>query len=202
MFKQSVLPEKIVIVDASKEKNHIDDIIEHFNNKKLINIELVHSINGSRSKDRSLCRSYVKTDIMVSTECDILYPKDLLKEVTHHFQANKDRIFLKTYIQKQKQNGEFENIRTKHRSGYFSAFYTKDFDAVGGYNPFLIGWGYEDADFQNRMLHIGCKEFYLPSIVTHMWHESQENEDTNQKNKLISQITFWNGYQWCYPNEY
>jgi hypothetical protein len=202
LFEQSLYPSNIIIVDASVHTESIADIVNYFNKQNLIDITLIHSTQGSRSKDRSLCRQYVKTDIMISTECDILYPKSLILDVHNYFMNNKSQVFLKTWIQKEKEDGTFEKIRKEHRSGYCSAFYTKDFDFVGGYNPFIVGWGYEDADFQNRMLNSGCKEFYLPITVTHMWHKSQENEDTNNKNKLISKITFWNGYQWCYHDAY
>ena len=158
----------------------------------------------SRSQGRNLGRQYVKTPIAVSTESDILFPNNLIEECLKEFGNPPQKKYIQTYISLQDQNGietKFEHCGggPTANCGFFQVYRTEDFDNIGGYNPFLTGWGWEDHDFSRRIINYGCQHVVLPLFVTHMWHVPTYNlENHNSKNIIISNITYWdnNKKQW------
>lgn len=55
------------------------------------------------------------------------------------------------------------------------SFFREDVLLVNGYDEFFEGWGGEDEDLINRMIHNGCKRRYMKfcGIVYHLWHEDK-----------------------------
>ena len=52
------------------------------------------------------------------------------------------------------------------------ALYKSDFDAVGGFNTDIRGWGKEDTDFASRILHKRLGIFRSPDPgLVHIYHE-------------------------------
>lgn len=196
--KQTVKPTKVVVIDCSDDMDSIKIVVQQFYDKYAIPYEFQWRpvAELSRSHGRHLGRQYVDTPIMISTECDILWPPTIIEESIKCFGDLNQKIYVQPYIVAYNENGTLSTVYKDHRSGFYQMFRVCDFDAIGGYNPFLRGWGFEDADFRNRLLTYGCKKTIVPLIVKHLWHPSSASSDTNTKNQQMAKSTYWDGTQW------
>jgi len=196
--KQTVKPTKIVVVDCSDNVDDIRIVVQQFHDEYNIPCELQWRLikELSRSQGRHLGRQYTNTPIMISTECDILWPPTIIEKSIKYFGNLSQKIYVQPYIAAYNEKGKLSAVRKEHRSGFYQMFRVCDFDAVGGYNPFLCGWGFEDADFKNRLIQYGCKEKIVPLIVKHQWHPTNVSNKNNLQNQQIAGQTHWNGAQW------
>lgn len=64
----------------------------------------------------------------------------------------------------------------------------QDFIDIGGCNPDMQGWGFEDLDLNQRLIQYGCQ--HIQTNIEHLFHydhdDSRRTEFTNQKNKWKS----------------
>lgn len=196
--KQSVKPSKIVVIDCSDDVKPIRKVVEQFSGQYAIPCELQWrpATKLSRSQGRHLGRHYVNTPIIISTECDILWPPTIIEESIKQFGDLRQKIYVQPYIAAYDKNGVLSVVHKDHRSGFYQMFRVCDFDAIGGYNPFLKGWGFEDADFRNRLIEHGCEKKIVPLIVKHQWHPTNVSAETNMQNQQTANNTYWNGSEW------
>lgn len=204
MMSQTVLPSKIIISDCSdvEYKSEINKLVELMNEKRLVHIELLwtNPSGFSRSKSRNLGCCRANTEIVVSTECDIVYDSKLIEMALKSFSEHQN-IYIQTYIRLQNQDLSFGKVRQHHRSGFFQAFRKESFNKLGGYNPFLYNWGFEDADFRTRIINSGCTEVVLPFLSTHLWHVSSVNNEHNKQNQIVCSSSYWDGNMWNYNGQ-
>jgi len=203
LFSQTIKPEHIVITDCSDNKIDMDNAIEELKKESEIPITYVWKPKEelSRSEGRSLGREYVKTELMASTESDILYPPTLIEECLNAFGNLPRKVYVQPSNAWEEENGNIIKHKGNTTTGFFQAFRREDFDSIGGYNPFLKGWGWEDIDFSNRIITC-CEHIIIPLFVTHMWHPSTIgmicSENNNEKNKKISINSRWENQKWIY----
>lgn len=69
------------------------------------------------------------------------------------------------------------HLETQHQGGGLLIVTREAWDAIGGYDETFIGWGYEDSDFNLRLLRYACEELgnpkgwdRLPGRAYHLWH--------------------------------
>ncbi len=199
--QQTMRPSKIIVIDCSDNVDDIKTVMEQFQDKHDIPCEIqwrpVSEL--SRSQGRHLGRQYVETPLMISTECDTLWPRTILEKSMEYFHDLTKKIFLQPHIATCDKNGQIEAVYKNHQSGFYQMFRVDDFDAIGGYNPFLQGWGYEDADFRKRIIAHGCKQIVIPLVVKHQWHAKASTADriiAGKVNQQIAESTYWNGIKW------
>ena len=200
LFNQTVKPEHIVITDCSDDKISMEKAIEEFKKESDIPITYVWKPKEelSRSQGRNLGREYVKTKIAVSTESDIMFPSTLIEETLKAFGNPPEKKYIQTYISLEDENG-YEKKYTwcgnapNCNCGFFQVYRVEDFDNIGGYNPLFKGWGFEDFDFSQRIISLGCSHIIIPIYVKHMWHPATAylTENSHDKNKKISQNSYW-----------
>ena len=193
LFNQTILPEHIVVTDCSDNKASIEDVIGELKNKSSIPITFVWRPKEelSRAQGRNLGREYVKTPIAVSTESDILFPPNIIEETLIEFGNPARKKYLQTYFITQEEDGT-EKKHNNCNAGFYQTYRTEDFDNIGGYNPFLTGWGFEDDDFSKRIIGYGCRHVILPLYVKHQWHVSRYNIENNwDKNFKMSNESYW-----------
>lgn len=194
LINQTVLPSKIVVTDCSElEQNAIKKVIEDIKSKTSVPIEYVwrSKENLTRSQGRSLGRKLSSTPIIASTESDILFPNNLIETCLKEFGNPPKKVYAQPYWMYQREDGSYPDIPTHYKGGFFQAYRSEDFDAIGGYNPFLIGWGWEDNDFDERILKYGCRHVVLPLVVRHMWHKQTANSQTHDNNRDVAGKSFW-----------
>jgi hypothetical protein len=197
LFSQTIKPVHIVVTDCSDNKMPIENVIKELNEASIVPITLVWKPKEelSRSQGRSLGRQYVNTPIMVSTESDILFPPTLVEECLKAFGNPPEKIYVQPYWVHQDSNENIPSKPTHYKGGFFQTYRTEDFDVIGGYNPFLSGWGWEDNDFDERILAHGCKHVILPLTVVHMWHPTVANGKSNENNMRIAKNSYWDNIQ-------
>jgi len=196
--EQSIKPAKIIVADCSDDIDLIRTVTKQFCKKYPIPCELQWRpvAELSRSQGRQLGRQYVETPIMISTECDILWPPTILEESIKFFGNMDQKIYVQPYIAAYNESGTLSVVHKDHRSGFYQMFRVCDFDAIGGYNPFLQGWGFEDADFRDRLIQYGCKKKIVPLVVKHQWHPTSASPKNNLQNQQIAKQTYWDGSEW------
>lgn len=66
------------------------------------------------------------------------------------------------------------------------SYWKKDAYTINGYNEDFIGWGYEDYDFAQRLLHAGVvsKRIKYAAIQFHIYHKEATKGNTTQGDKI------------------
>lgn len=67
------------------------------------------------------------------------------------------------------------HFERSHAGGGLLVITAHAFDEVGGYDESFKGWGYEDSDFNLRLLHRGAWD-RLPGWAWHLWHGREDNK--------------------------
>ena len=80
---------------------------------------------------------------------------------------------------------QFSKIKTENSSklrGCNMSYWKKDAFAVNGYNEDFMGWGYEDFDFAQRLLHSGVasKRLKHAAIQYHIYHNEAPKGSTSK----------------------
>ena len=196
MLQQTILPERIVVVDCSENRESIERVINSFNTLIPIDLFWRPVKELSRSQGRHLGCDQATTPLVASTESDIIFEPEIIELTLKAFGDPVEKKYIQPQVQLQNEQGINGKIRKRHRSGFFQAFRISDFKTVGGYNPFLSGWGSEDSDFKYRMKKRGCKVVTLPTVATHLWHPPADKKGTNAKNLEIIASSCWDGEKW------
>ncbi len=78
-----------------------------------------------------------------------------------------------------KQNKLSTNISSKLR-GCNISYWRKDALQINGYNEDLIGWGYEDSEFAQRLLNLGVSALRIKhaAIQFHIYHKEAPKGNT------------------------
>lgn len=201
---QTTQPTKIVVIDCSDDVQPVEDVVNRFQDEQDVLCELQWRPMAelSRSQGRNLGRQYADTPIIISTECDILLPPTIIEQTLKMFGDLQQKIYVQPHIAYCGRNGVAIPNRThkNHQTGFYQMFRTCDFDAIGGYNPFLAGWGYEDADFKSRLIRHGCKLTVAPLTVRHISHDAsgsiKQRTTEHTRNEKMAQSTHWDGTTW------
>ena len=93
-------------------------------------------------------------------------------------------------------------------TGGFMVFRTEDYRDIGGMNPYMKGWGYEDRDFTERLVNHrvrrdgkpGMAAAYLPYPYFHQWHKPvglpEDLRKQEQENIQVARTSGWTGKEW------
>ncbi len=91
--------------------------------------------------------------------------------------------------------GTFFNKKSRKDSGKLRgcnmSYWKKDAVAINGYNQDLIGWGYEDFNFAQRLLNAGIvsKRIKHVAIQFHIYHKESPRGNTEKGDKIIIETT-------------
>lgn len=84
--------------------------------------------------------------------------------------------------------------KAKHKNsgklrGCNMSYWTADALSINGYNEDYVGWGYEDFDFAQRLLHSGvaAKRIKHAAIQYHIFHKEAQKGDTDKGNKILAE---------------
>lgn len=197
---QSHRPDAVCVTDCStseSDRNAIRTAVMRFEDKfrcVYVNPPIHES---SRSEGRSAACRLTDTQLIVCTETDIKFPRTLIANALREFGDPPASLFVDTGLVLEKFVNGRDVKKPRNKSGACQIFRREDFDRVGGYNPFLKKWGYEDIDFRNRMLLSGCRQVWLEDVVLHQWHESGErSRQSTDENRDIAAASHWDGEQW------
>ncbi len=203
---QTLLPEAVVIVDESENTQATLDVVNSFRRNTPIRrviYEFRNHFDWSRSKGRHLCCELAESALIVSTETDILFEPRLYELAIALFgDPPYKRLYAYPLTTRLQRNGELDfEPQNNPRIGYFQMFRREDFKKIGGYNPFLVGWGHEDSDFSDRMMESGVARVLIPSVATHMWHPPAEYNLADKRRQYEDNIrrakeVRWNGIKW------
>jgi len=152
-------------------------VIGYFNKSKLINFAV---------------KNYVKTPYFIFSDIDIVYQEDYvvqMKKYVYDYSSLYRVIPYNHNIYQECYSSNFYELMKldKHGGGFAHGnglFFLKSFMDVQGYNEEFVGYGPEDADYNERIGLVN-KLIYDRSIVTtHLWHE-HFNRIQEQKNSDI-----------------
>lgn len=190
---QTVAPDEVIIADCSDNLTEIQDVVIEFEKISGIQCQLKWRRKDqiTRSQGRQLSLGTAASPILISTECDILWPTDIVEESMKYFQQRK-KIYVQPWIAAYGSDGKLSPVIKNHRCGFYQMFWRKDFEAIGGYNPLLTaGWGFEDADLKERMIAYGCSVAIVETVVKHQYHQKSASNDTNTTNQKIARNSYF-----------
>lgn len=187
--------EVLVNDDASKDSS-IRIIQENFPEVKLLtnsqNKGFIHSVN-KLFKEAS-------GEIVVLLNNDVLVEKNFLEPMIKHF-SNKKTFAVNCHEEgsgwgkAQWKNGFYEFIETKednrvHKSAWASggsaAFNKKIWQELGGFDPLLAPFYWEDVDLSFRALKAGFEIFWEPESV--VYHEHGTTIGKSHSGKFVTRV--------------
>lgn len=157
----------------------------------------------SRSLARNRCLQLAETPLVCVSESDILLSEEVFLQAVAEF-GDKPfaRLYVHPMITKLGRDGrQLFEASENPEIGYAQIFRTEDGDAIGGYNPFLENWGWEDSDFSVRLAHSGVERRRIDAVVAHQWHPAAYVDDVEKQrllraNQELARLSSWDGRQW------
>jgi len=137
-----------------------------------------------RSHSRNMAFRLANADILCNLDADNFLGKGFASFILEEF-SKYDNIF---YTNNYSLNDTYGRVCVR----------TEDFISVRGYNEALKGYGYEDNDFQNRLIRHGLKpvSFHNPEFYRFVLHADEDriSEEYRLKNLHKMYITYINPY--------
>jgi hypothetical protein len=144
---------------------------------------------------------------MAVLDADCILPPEMIQWVSNMMgplNGNFRKAVLGAVVHHRDKDGKLGRVAWSGTiiSGGWQVFRTQDFDKVGGYNPFITGWGFEDQDFVKRMVGIGCETILLGPDhgYEHLYHEPEqthaERAGQEARNILTSEKSAFDGKEW------
>lgn len=198
LAEQKTKPKLVVVSDFSKnlkESQKIKDYEGH------LNIKFVHFNKAPfvRGKAINFGRKFITTTLMFIHDADIVLQTNAIDQILKTFGNPPKNLLLGFRGKNQRKNGKLVPNKATFNQVYgaFMVMKTTTFDGVGGHNPFMKGWGWQDVDLRNRLIEKGkCKEIVLKDSYTHLWHPPSVNPITDGSNREIANKSVWNGNEW------
>ncbi len=183
---------KTVIVDYSDDTNlfskNLDAIIVRKRGPFHINLA------------RNAGRPEVDTEYMAVLDCDIIIMPTLLTRALDQIKSPNICVIGAVRIRMAISDGQtrlalLDHVSLNNLIGSFMLFRTEDYDAIGGFNPLMRGWGYDDLDFVNRIeKHTGKNRGIMLDCYYHIEHPIRPAEDRGkeeQNNRTIAMKTHY-----------
>jgi len=150
----------------------------------LIYFKTFESEHYQRSHSRNMAFRLANADILCNLDADNFLGKGFAAFIIHEFSIH-DNIF---YTNNYSLNDTYGRVCVSNQ----------DFFTVRGYNEALKGYGYEDNDFQNRLISQGLKpvSFHNPEFYRFVLHDDTDriSEEYLAKNTNMMYITYINPY--------
>lgn len=172
---------KLGIADTSPE-NALDEL-------RKLDIGLFSHIHSqqtglyNRSYNINLgVKRFVRESHFWLSDADIVYKPHHLKTCV---ELSRDYDYLTFSMKKVQQNGSVELVEAG--GGFYCK--TSIFKQIGGFDEAYVGWGAEDCDFTERVIHAGAraKRWIKDPILTHLWHPSN-NTDPKQAEANMARL--------------
>ena len=199
LVEQETKPYEIIVSDFSNNFNKAKEIPDRYGNK--LKIKFVHFNKNSfvRGPAINAARQFVKTPLMFILDADIIFNSNGITKILGRFGKPYRKLLLsfrgyrfdKGNKRRRPNHATFNQVY-----GAFQVYRTEDFDTIGGHNPFMRGWGWQDNDIRERFLRIGCREVIMRETYTHLWHKPSDNVTTCERNKRIASKSRWTGTKW------
>jgi glycosyltransferase involved in cell wall biosynthesis len=157
---------------------------------------------------RNKALTHMSTKYICFLDCDLLLSKHALRDAVAVLRDTQAGIvgFPCIHLNKDGDRLPRAHWSGKILSGGCQIMETKDFKAVGGFNPFIIGWGFEDQDLVKRMSEKGLEPHIIQTPYLHLWHESSHdlekmrldeacNIGISENSRYDGEYWNWNGYR-------
>ncbi|WP_157735830.1 glycosyltransferase [Granulosicoccus antarcticus] len=151
----------------------------------------------SRSQALNAGLSIATSDVMVTTDADIIFAPRTLEATVDFLDANPSTLVLRQcadlgeeFVLDEAWNLSWSKIyadavlRPRWGMGGLCAFTRDTFEAVRGFEERMIIWGAEDNDFVKRCRQAGCFLHWVdgPDVgIYHVWHPPFMQTDPNAK---------------------
>ena len=78
------------------------------------------------------------------------------------------------------------------------SFFYKDIIAVNGFNNKFVGWGREDSEFVERLIHNGIQGKLVKFVALgyHLYHKEESRKALPENDHLLH-VTIENKLTWC-----
>lgn len=204
---QTIRVERVVVSDWSEDQDRTFQVVKGRPQKIFGSLVLVKAGKPEHyqlTHARNAGRRYVRTPLMAVLDADCLLPPLMTMCVQHIFRvAPYEKKIVGSPVEHRTKSGELTKVPWSGKiiSGGWQVFRTCDFDTVGGYNPFITGWGFEDQDFVQRLIKIGAGAVLLEKLpYEHLYHEPGQTEaerhEQETRNMRVADQTYFDGKVW------
>ena len=195
LWRQTALPRgvRLAFYGSREERTYIRDVTT---------LGAVHLEKMGERGDFTRCRAInagarpVNTELMCILDADCSLSPCALADAQANVEKTGGLVGAPHFLIQPDGTSRRYPYNTRMVTGGFQVFKTEDFRAVGGYNPFMMKWGFEDLDFVSRIRNLGRQISYLPYPYFHHWHEPAQDPKGEQENLKISQTSKWTGEKW------
>jgi len=189
-IQDNYLPDKVkfILLDYNSqdglEQWVYHNMMQHIESGMLVYYKTLEPQYYFRSHSRNMVFRLANAEILCNLDADNFLGEGFASFMVEEFLKN-ERIF---YTNNYSLNDTFGRVCVR----------SEDFMSIRGYNEALKGYGYEDNDFQNRLILHGLKpmSFYNPEFYHFVLHSDVDriSEEYMAKNIAGMYITYINPY--------
>lgn len=154
----------------------------HINSGILVYYKTFVPENYLRSHSRNMAFRLANADILCNLDADNFLGKGFAEYMLQEFSKHNNIFYTSNFS----FSDIYGRICVKNR----------DFNSINGYNEKMKGWGYEDNDFQNRLVSYGLKpmRFHNPEFYRFVSHSDEDriSDELMFKNALKMYIAYIN----------
>jgi hypothetical protein len=134
-------------------------------------VNVVGEKNFSLPKSRNIGAKAARGEWLCFLDCDMVVSQDFSKIVIDTIRNKLER------PDKKSTTNYFISFGINSQAGYagMTICRKEDWEAVGGYDEQMEGWGWEDTDFKNRLEQIKLVPYFISKdLATHIEHGNEE----------------------------
>lgn len=193
--------DEIVIADWNS-KEPVRDFVMSVGDPRIVYVHVDEDIPYNISRAKNLCVMSSVSDYVLYLDCDVgmqdIFPKDI-------------RIAKKVFLQGWGDTDFNAHGQDIVKTYGCCMFHRSSFDAVGGYNERLEGYGYDDSDFYQRLIGRGFEHVQMPDGLRHIEHGDdlrvscyleKDLEYATLRNRLRSKSSGWGPSDTVEPVKY
>ncbi len=193
---QRVRPARVALCDYSVDRGATEALLKKWGGKIELRVLYGEAPRYQLNPARNMGRRVVKTPLMGVLDADISLGPELVARIVETFRGESGeprRLILGATRMDLDESGQARmNAWTRELVlGSLQVFRVEDFDAVGGYNPFMEGWGADDTDFVVRLEAAGCEKLILDDEYVHQWHPRRDDPVRERRNIEIARDSFF-----------
>jgi len=187
-IQDNYLPDEVefVLLDYNS-KDGLDKWVlhymqQHIDSGILVYYKTFEPTHYQRSHSRNMAFRLANAEILCNLDADNFLGKGFADFIIQEF-SKQDNIF---YTNNYSLNDTYGRVCIRN----------EDFLSIRGYNEALSGYGYEDNDFQNRLIQNGLKpvSFYNPEFYNFVLHSDEDriSDEFMANNVILMFITYIN----------
>lgn len=187
----------IIIIDYDSDNSFSEKYIKISKEYNLFYKKILNRIKWNKSEALNTAIKIAKTKYILSTDADIIFEKNYLKEAINLLKKNPYQVILSKCFDLPKNFSKSLDFRKKSKMRFRKDYpnpginmaLTHFYKLINGYDERYVMWGSEDDDIIKRFSILGLKITNIcdKSVYFHQWHQKfkQNNQDYFSEKQAI-----------------